>query len=99
MRWPLLFLVLCACSGDAPLCDPPAHTVYGCDPVPAGSGGCVGGPVWSPVDGGSDAPRFQDDVGTTFPGQCHALIPDCSPYYKGSPRGFLCDHGVWSEGL
>ena len=80
------------------LCTPPQHTTYSCAPEAAGSGTCLGGPKWTPL-GSSDAGIRQDDVGAAFGSGCTALIPDCSPYYIGDPRAFVCSDTVWFEAL
>lgn len=92
-----MVLVVAGCidSHDS-LCTPPAHTTYSCEPLPAGSPGCVGGPQWRPL-GSKDGELRQDDLELTFPDQCRAEIPDCSPYYQGSPRAFECFNGQWGE--
>jgi len=85
-----------SCSYPEPLCKPPAQTTYSCSPLPAGSFGCAGGPRWSAPDGS----MHQDDPDKVFPVGCRAEIPDCSPYYMGSPRGFECSSSqppMWSE--
>ncbi len=95
MSW--LVVVLAACvDSQHPLCTPPARTTYSCEPLPAGSPGCIGGPEWRPL-GSVDDPIRQDDLDLIFPDQCKAEIPDCSPFYQGSPRAFECFNGSWGE--
>ena len=63
--------------------------MYSCQPVSAGSAGCTGGPVWSSQL--TDAVvHEQDDPTLTFPAYCTAYVPDCSPYYIGLTRQFVC---------
>jgi hypothetical protein len=96
MRWWLLVMVACSSSND-PWCKPPSHTTYSCQPIPTGTTvDCIGGPKWTRIGAPTDA-SFQDDPDTIFPENCHAEIPDCSPFYKGSPRGFTCESGSWGE--
>lgn len=84
--------MLLAGCGDT--CELPEHTTYNCAPLPAGAVGCVGGPVWTEVEGGE---QHQDDANKVFPNNCYAEIPDCSDYYKGEPRTFQCSAGRWQE--
>ena len=85
-----------ACSNDT--CEVPDHTTYSCEPLPAGSDGCTGGPVW--LDDGTE---HQDDVDKVFPADCTASVPMCSSYYRNMLRLFECHRGdmtyVWSEAL
>ena len=97
MRWLAVVafsIVAASCGDDNDACNAPDHTVYDCAPLPAGAAGCVGGPLWTDRDG----VMHQDDLDKTFPDRCHASIPECSPFYKSSPRGFVCyPDGHWSE--
>ena len=91
MRY-LMSLLLVGCGGDdgqAFQCHAPMHTMYSCAPVPAGSVGCHGGPVWfkgapDQHDGGA----LQDDPDAVFPVGCRATIPDCLTFENG--RRFYC---------
>lgn len=96
--WRVVVVALVACSSPEPTCKLPAQTTYTCQPL-SGSAGpvdCIGGPTWSAGHAATDAPH-QDDPDKVFPAQCTASIPDCSPYYMGMPRAFLCQRGVWGE--
>ena len=93
----LLALVLCtaSCSGD---CELTGRTMYSsgtCEPLPPGSEGCVGGPVWN-----EDGEVHQDDVDTVFPFDCIARVPDCRSGHT-NPRTFWCRNlsagAIWSE--
>lgn len=88
-----LVLLVCVAlgSGCALVCDVPddAKPTYSCEPLPAGSLGCVGGPL-------------EDSPDRTFQPNCRAEIPSCESEY-GS-RSFLCSElepsvFVWSESL
>jgi hypothetical protein len=96
----VLLLVVACSSAAEPLCQVPAQTTYSCQPLTgsAGSDDCVGGPTWTALHATTDAPH-QDDPDKVFPVRCTADIPDCSPYYMGSPREFLCTYGGWHEQL
>ena len=98
-RLGLVLVLVAACSQPASRsCTPPAHTTYTCAPLPPGSAGCLGGPKWSTDNYQSDAaPIQQDDPDEVFPSGCHAFIPDCSPYYKGTAREFECGGSGWAE--
>ena len=52
-------------------CDPPDQTVYSCQPLPAGSSGCKGGPAFGNPSGGA---RDPDKV---FPLGCSVQLPFC----------------------
>ena len=101
--WRLVLVLAVACSSSSspkPLCTVPAQTTYSCQPLTgsAGSDECIGGPAWTPENAPVDA-RHQDDPTAIFPARCEANIPDCSPYYIGMTRLFICENGVWSEQL
>ena len=86
-----------ACSG--PTCDAPTRTIYTCEPLAAGSAGCIGGPQWGPI--GTSNTDYQDDPEKVFPRDCAATVPDCR---NSEPRRFACfsSDGVaffWSEAL
>ena len=94
----MVLVLAFACSSEKPLCQPPPHTTYTCDPLPPGSPGCLGGPEWRSDYGPADAALQQDDPDKVFPRDCIARIPDCSPFYKGSPREYVCSSsGGWIE--
>jgi hypothetical protein len=95
----LVIVIAVGCSSPEPLCKLSPHTTYACEPVASGSLGCIGGPRWrSDYPPGDEGPLQQDDPETVFPTNCVAHIPDCSPFYKGSERGFQCmSDGTWSE--
>jgi hypothetical protein len=94
VRYLALVVVLAGCAED-PVCHAPAVTTYDCAPVGDGTAGCTGGPVW--VDRAGQ--RRAESLGTVFPVGCHADIPECSPYYMGSPRTFICQGPDWVEPL
>jgi hypothetical protein len=62
---------LLAAGGCKQRCDPPRETTYSCQPLPAGSTGCQGGPAFGSPTGG---PRDPDKV---FPLGCAVQIPFC----------------------
>ncbi len=98
MRWVALTagLLGAGCS-DGDTCDLPTTTHYSCEPIPAGSFGCVGGPTYL---SGRDDQWHADDLETTFPVECRAGVPDCSSNFRGSLRTFECSPtGTWSEAL
>ena len=90
----------CGSDDVGPSCTLPNETMYSCQPVPNGSHGCVGGPVWSAVQRPIDGSLHRDDDDKTFPVGCTADIPDCSTFLIGAPRRFECDNGEppqWGE--
>ena len=87
----LLVAMLAASCGDR--CELPERTRYTCKPLPAGSAGCVGGPVWIERDGDE---KHHDDPDKTFPNGCRAEVPECSGFYEGGRR-FECTSGQWIE--
>jgi hypothetical protein len=93
MRWPIAFvaILLAGCGSDSE-CNAPAHTEYTCEPIAPGSVGCVGGPRYQTAGG-----SFQDDPDQTFPLQCGARVPACSPTFQGSPRSFQCAESLDSN--
>lgn len=83
-------LVLGACADNECL---PA--MYSCEPVPEGSPGCVGGPMWHPRDA-SEGFMCHADVDKVFPGGCKATIAESSHF--GGNRTFSCLLGTgWRE--
>lgn len=88
-QFAFLALLIAGCSDerDPFACELPDRTQYGCEPLPTGAYGCIGGPKWV---GRVDNEAHQDDPDATFPVGCHAQIPDCSGYYRGSLRSFEC---------
>lgn len=70
-------------------CEPYDGETYSCEPLPAGSPGCVGGPL------GADPEQ-------TFPANCGARMPYC-PDENGT-RTFICVQGgdsafFWAEAI
>lgn len=89
MRRFLLLALLIGGCGDT--CELPSSTKYNCEPLPAGSSGCIGGPIY-----GDDRDQ-QDDKDKVFPEHCRAEIPACSSHFQGSLRSFVCMPGGWAE--
>lgn len=88
-----MFNVRCGCLDRVRrvlvLCDAPEESTYLCNPLPAGSPGCVGGPL-------RDAPE------QIFPGKCVAEIPSCDS--DDGVRSFSCyelmpSMFIWGEHL
>jgi hypothetical protein len=100
MRLAAVVVVFALASCDSSECKAPEHTTYNCEPVPAGTPGCIGGPIWMSNQSSGGA-THQDDPDKVFPAGCFAEIPDCSPYYANSARTFKCDAdvsgGQWGE--
>jgi len=97
-----LLLVVVGCHGSSTqgvACTPPTVTTYDCQPIVAGSAGCVGGPVWTPSKSSSpiDAAPRTEDLDKTFPAHCIATIPDCGCCYGGTGRQFECMGTTWLE--
>jgi hypothetical protein len=86
-------LALCAllaaagCEDESSFhCRAPAMTQFSCAPLPAGSYGCVGGPVWRSNVTGAEHTEEPDVV---FPVGCVVTVPECGCCYE-SGRGFEC---------
>jgi hypothetical protein len=52
--------------------------------------------VWT-TSYGSNPTKHQDDPTLIFPAGCTADIPECSGFYRGSPRAFECGGDSWGE--
>lgn len=73
-------------------CEAPETTQYSCEPIPADSYGCIGGPVWRSRYTG---PEHREEPDKVFPVGCRVTIPECGCCYT-SGRGFEC-HGEYPE--
>ncbi|MGE5182749.1 MAG: hypothetical protein ACM31C_11830 [Acidobacteriota bacterium] len=86
----VLALLAGACADDS--CPAPSRPAYTCDPIPAGSSGCVGGCY---VSGGPPA----TDHDKTFPIGCDTTLAYCSRRYQGEAQVCTCmptnDGIVW----
>ncbi len=74
-----------------------APVTYSCEPVPEGSPGCVGGPLWHPHEASDDF-MCHADVDKVFPAGCSATIAETGHF--GSNRMFSCIAGrsfAWHE--
>src|SRR6185503_7874271 len=84
--------LICAagCSGDDVHefeCHAPATIQYDCQPIPAGSYGCVGGPVWKEHYSG---PEHREEPDKVFPVLCQVELPECGCCYS-SGRTLVCE--------
>jgi len=90
-------IVVGGCTGDN-ACEHTDRTAYSCEPLPAGSAGCIGGPTWRP-EYALEGPLCHADVDKVFPVGCRATIAESSRF--GSNRTFECmvdaDIGEWKE--
>lgn len=83
MKWLLLALIGCQADGDADYCPAPSTVeAVGCDPIPSGSRGCVGGPM---ID---DTQQLDPDA--TYPVGCKVTMPWCLGAYPNSPSETTC---------
>lgn len=83
VRWLALATLVCSgCWWEDPSCDPPDEVEYDCQPIPDGSAGCKGGPMYYEGDH-----LIQVDPNKTFPFGCHATLPRCDTFHGGVQVG------------
>jgi hypothetical protein len=91
VRWLVVITLLvgasCGEATDGVHCTPPDATTYACEPIPAGTYGCVGGPTWMSHRTGE---VHHDDPDLTFPVGCRAEVPECGCCYP-TGRTFSCE--------
>ena len=105
MRTMLVLLVVTACSTPDE-CPAPKKVMYSCEPVPAGTVGCVGPCVFNADLPLQEAAGGQDpaDAGRTFPVGCVTTLPFCAPLCKGEVQTCECvqmgsGSAMWTYGL
>lgn len=76
MRWLIMAAMWCGGCWWEPSCDPPDTVEFECQPIPAGSPGCVGGPTYPEY-----GHYLTIDADKTFPFGCNVHLPQCDPNY------------------